>query len=320
MGGFIFPVLFVVAAILGWQLLPDLFSPHVEPDLPPVARYNTTTSDDPRWKEAFYGLCESPAETTFLEAMLSEFNFVPDNGVLRTPTLTLALQVKIAPYRLDFLANDWLAIEIDGAAYHSSPEAIEHDRERDLFLQGRGYDVLRIPAKVVFNEPSDAVRSVRTTIAGRRQTKTIPKTQTRADSRLSIGSTLSAFGKALEDINAYVESAAAIEEALKKPRETFEDEKSVFDVAIDLAAIRLNTNQELMEEIDRKYERFTGSAMASIKPDARIIPDIIRPKIHPKPEINEEIMRKYDALMSERSSYFKATRKKCGSITECRSL
>jgi quercetin dioxygenase-like cupin family protein len=62
--------------------------------------------------------------------------------------------------RVDFLANKHLVVEIDGAAYHSSAEAVENDRIRDEYLIENGYVILRIPAKVVFNSPGDAVERV----------------------------------------------------------------------------------------------------------------------------------------------------------------
>lgn len=68
------------------------------------------------------------------------------------------MQVKVGNYRLDFVANRTFIIEIDGAAWHSSPEAVERDRLRDAAMMAKGYKVLRISAKVVLTTPKEAVR------------------------------------------------------------------------------------------------------------------------------------------------------------------
>ncbi|WP_443018997.1 endonuclease domain-containing protein [Sphingobium sp. MI1205] len=45
-------------------------------------------------------------------------------------------------YRADFLVDDKLVVEIDGATYHSSPEAVARDRQRDEDMRREGYTVL----------------------------------------------------------------------------------------------------------------------------------------------------------------------------------
>lgn len=166
--GVFFPLLFIVAAWLGWTIYDTLKNP--PPPTPDewYARRWTTTAADPRWRSDFLAFCESPAETKFLEAMIAAYGLIPDKGVLKGAGLTLNLQVEVKPYRLDFLANTWLAVEVDGAAYHSSPEAVARDKERDEFLRAQGYAVLRIPAKVVFATPEEAVGRVQSAIAAGR--------------------------------------------------------------------------------------------------------------------------------------------------------
>jgi very-short-patch-repair endonuclease len=169
LGGFVFPILFIPAAFVGWTVYDSLKNPPPpEPDAW-FARRWTATEQDPEWKSYFLPFCESPAEVAFLEAILPAYRLLPEKGILKGSGLTLNLQVKVNPYRLDFLADEWLAIEIDGAAYHSSPAAVAKDRERDRFLEGCGYKVLRIPAEVVFNEPQTAVARVRAAIAAGRE-------------------------------------------------------------------------------------------------------------------------------------------------------
>lgn len=118
------------------------------------------SAGDPEWQKVFRPFMESPAESAFLDAMIASHGFVPTNGELRSIGIFLQFQVKVGRYRFDFLANNWLVIEIDGAAYHSSPEAIARDAERDRYCESKGFSVLRIPAKVVFQTPDEAVARV----------------------------------------------------------------------------------------------------------------------------------------------------------------
>ncbi len=49
----------------------------------------------------------------------------------------------IGPYAADFLFEEArLVVELDGAQ-HGTPEGLAHDRARDAFLRGQGYEVLR---------------------------------------------------------------------------------------------------------------------------------------------------------------------------------
>ena len=70
-------------------------------------------------------------EISFLNAMVAAFELTPVNGRLKGEGLTLQMQVPVMSYRLDFLIDDRLVVEVDGARWHSSPEAIERDAERD---------------------------------------------------------------------------------------------------------------------------------------------------------------------------------------------
>ncbi|GCE04710.1 endonuclease domain-containing protein [Dictyobacter aurantiacus] len=44
-------------------------------------------------------------------------------------------------------------IEIDGAAYHTSPEQIERDQRRQEYLESLGWTVIRFTAKQVYSDP-----------------------------------------------------------------------------------------------------------------------------------------------------------------------
>lgn len=135
--------------------------PEDEDEPPPPSKLETLTADDEGWQRFFQRSCESPAEVAFLDAMVEAFNLTPEKGLLRGGGLTLQMQVPVLNYRLDFLIDGGLIVEVDGAQWHSSPEAIERDAERDRALAAKGYEVLRIPAKVTLYKPEDAIKRVR---------------------------------------------------------------------------------------------------------------------------------------------------------------
>lgn len=51
-----------------------------------------------------------------------------------------------------------LAIECDGTYWHSSDSAKEHDFQRDLYLQAKGYSVVRIKEPWIMSDPEGIVR------------------------------------------------------------------------------------------------------------------------------------------------------------------
>ena len=65
---------------------------------------------------------------------------------LNVKGLSFTAQALIGRYHIDFLVEKngaQVVVECDGKAYHSSDEAQKKDKERDLYLQGRGYPVRR---------------------------------------------------------------------------------------------------------------------------------------------------------------------------------
>lgn len=163
LGGFIFLPLLIFGGLVVWSLIDDLRNP-TKPEDHPFFDPKLVPSSDPTWRDRWLNLCESPSETGFLIAVMEAYCLSPLNGKLVGNGLSFDLQVKMTPYRVDFLANDRLVVEIDGAAYHSSPEEVARDAERDEALRSRGYSILRIPARVVFASPDEAVRMLRTVL------------------------------------------------------------------------------------------------------------------------------------------------------------
>lgn len=115
--------------------------------------------------------CESPAELAFLNAMINAYELKSGNGGLEGNGLRLESQKGLGKirtsrsrswyeYRADFVIDERLIVEIDGAAFHSSPEAILRDRKRDSDLAREGYHTLRLRAKDVFRAPLEAIATV----------------------------------------------------------------------------------------------------------------------------------------------------------------
>ncbi len=172
--GFVFPLSFGLAALIAWSIYSDITDPTTE--VPSQQdKLTALTVADEGWLESFHDVCESPAETAFLDAMVSAFDLKPEKGFLSGGGLKLQMQVPVSRYRLDFLVDEILIVEVDGAAYHSTPEAVERDCIRDASMKSAGYEVLRIPAKITLYSPREAVERVR--VARAKAVKTAQKWQ-----------------------------------------------------------------------------------------------------------------------------------------------
>lgn len=80
---------------------------------------------------------------------------------LRALGIRVRCQVEIAGVgRVDLIVGDRLVIEVDGAAYHQSPEQFEKDRERDRRLTALGYTVIRLSYKQVMRGWESALADI----------------------------------------------------------------------------------------------------------------------------------------------------------------
>ena len=120
--GFAFPLSFAFAAIIAFSIYEEVSEPKTQ--VPSYQdKLEELTARDDGWLDRFREVCESPAEIAFLDAMVPAFELIPERGLLSGRGLKLQMQVPVSDYRLDFLVDERLVIEVDGAAYHSSPEA-----------------------------------------------------------------------------------------------------------------------------------------------------------------------------------------------------
>ena len=77
-------------------------------------------------------------QMTYIEDLMAK--------ALNKKGLSFTVQAFIGKYHVDFLVEKngmQVVVECDGKAYHSSDEAKAKDKERDSYLQGQGYPVLR---------------------------------------------------------------------------------------------------------------------------------------------------------------------------------
>lgn len=132
----------------------------------PTIPLHMVTPGTEDWQGHYARVCDSPAEVAFLRAMIGRHRMMPDAGVLRGDGIQLEMQKPLGRYRADFVVDDRLVVEIDGARYHSSVDARLRDGRRDRDLADMGMPTLRIPAKTVFRHPETAMRMVEDVMAG----------------------------------------------------------------------------------------------------------------------------------------------------------
>jgi len=287
-----------------------------------AARYGKrwTTSSDPAWKRHFEYFCESPAETGFLDAIVSELGLEPRDGKLVGSGVSIDLQVEIFRYRADFVANDWLVVEIDGATYHSSPEAVERDRERDKTLRGFGYEVLRIPANVVFKAPSDAVMRLRQAIETGRGSDVYFEAAASVREKASVSSVFTGIAGVLDKANRHITALQACQNELAPARKIYAAEKMLLEAAVEHAEIEVRTTDfrakspQHKELFDSSYSEF----MQIFEEELSAVPEdedeyfaearrlIKVPQATGQNDVDEAVSRAFSLLMEERSSFFQS--------------
>jgi very-short-patch-repair endonuclease len=75
-------------------------------------------------------------------------------AMLDTLGIKYWFQRKMFGFVPDFvLIGRKIVIECDGGYWHSRPGAPERDARKDVVFADKGYTVLRLPSKLVYNEP-----------------------------------------------------------------------------------------------------------------------------------------------------------------------
>jgi very-short-patch-repair endonuclease len=98
-------------------------------------------------------ISESELERAFLELL--------EKAGLPLPAKQRALFAD-GRWRVDFVYEDArLVIELDGYAWHSTPDAFERDHARDTALAAKGFRVMRLTWNMVQKTPDQVVAWVR---------------------------------------------------------------------------------------------------------------------------------------------------------------
>jgi very-short-patch-repair endonuclease len=140
-----------------------------------------------RFVEAFGVLkrkCESPIEELLMAALFAnERNQGPECSLHfcageppEKPTFNGAAfiyqQANIGPYRVDILILDasmadigkpvrWIVVECDGHDFHERTKSqARRDKQRDRFLQSKGYKVLRFTGSEIWADPEQCAEEV----------------------------------------------------------------------------------------------------------------------------------------------------------------
>ncbi len=89
--------------------------------------------------------------------------------LFRTNGIAFDAQVKIPGIgRVDFLIEDFLIVEVDGFAFHSTRKALRQDLARNNASTVNGYAVLRYPPEVIWFNPEQVLAEIRAVLASRK--------------------------------------------------------------------------------------------------------------------------------------------------------
>ena len=92
---------------------------------------------------------DSKAEIVFYDKLVKE-------------KISFKFQYKISPYRVDFLINDFLIVEIDGP-HHNDEKQKKYDKKRDKYLESYGYQIVRYPIWLIAMDINAVVEQIKET-------------------------------------------------------------------------------------------------------------------------------------------------------------
>ena len=301
-----------VLAFIVWHFLPQ-GNPNQ-----PSPRYRHLANDDD---------CESPAEDAFLRAITAIYDLKPMGRSFLGKGLRLDLQVEEGRYRVDFLANEWLVIEIDGAAYHSSPEAIARDKVRDEYFESLGYTVIRIPAKVVFHTPHDAVQRVR---AALQEGKRSPPVRVEKTGLQRLSQTMTSINDVLSEIDDGMSRKIAEDRALADARSAFEMEEIIIQNAMKAAKQEREISARCADDptFAKTYAEFF--ALFAQRPESDANPrkeKLLEVKVFPKsplpsgnPDHDAAIRLQFAQIVETRNTFLQEQRTTLANDAELRGL
>ncbi|MDF2993957.1 MAG: helicase [Microbacterium sp.] len=122
----------------------------VDAEIVTAVRWRSTRAS--RFARVATQLSDSGLETHFREVML-------------TIGVRVRQQVWIDGHPVDGLIGEFLAVQIDGFAFHQSPADRRRDLRQDARLVLRGYTVLRFDYMQILFEPEYVIDTIRTAMA-----------------------------------------------------------------------------------------------------------------------------------------------------------
>ncbi len=95
--------------------------------------------------------------TSFMEIRFHKF-FTQYSEHTLTPQYPVSSPYPDYPYLCDLCHEpSKTIIEVDGRAYHSSPEQRANDKQRQQFIEAQGYKVVRFSGKEIYHSPVSSV-------------------------------------------------------------------------------------------------------------------------------------------------------------------
>ena len=133
-----------------------------------------------------------------------------------------------------------LVVEIDGAAYHSFPEAVAKDKRRDAALNEHGFEVLRIPAKITLYSPSEAVARVK-----QARLNVAAKDEERADQVRNIF-------RPRQIVGSLKDAAIAVQNGISFASEYVDQQSKIFQerIKLEIEAETAERRRQIQEDLD----------------------------------------------------------------------
>jgi hypothetical protein len=191
-----------------------------------------------------------------------------------------------------------------------------------------GYSVLRIPAKIVFTAPGEAVDKVRSALSASPPKPANPVQPAR---QFSARTSLGLVVKAISDLDAYVTRAAAVQSAVSDPRRMFGLERIIIEGALEQAEVSISAAEFRAKSADhaRLYEESYAEiekALSAHREPARdshapeMVPSLEAPAPHEDPLVHEAIQGEYGNLIQERAKYLQEVRHRLAMNSRLRDL
>lgn len=115
-------------------------------------------ADELNQLHCFLSICESEPEKILLKELIRQAKLKPlDNKLIGE--FILIPQVPLGRYRVDFLINNYLVVEVDGYQ-HDKPSAKKYDFERNQTLSSKGYMIIRYKASDIYDNKSQIAKEI----------------------------------------------------------------------------------------------------------------------------------------------------------------